>query len=99
MKYYFNEDAKSWPLWKEPIVVGGEGGRVEGGEEDNNMMMMMMKPAPVTKETQDELVDRLQDAKTEYYKILLEEVATPRPGIIELMDEAIKDPRIKVMID
>jgi len=77
MKYYFKEDAKNWPLWKEP------------GNGD-------LMPAPVTKEAQDELVDRLQDVKTEYYKILLEEVATPRPGIIELMDEAIKDPRIKV---
>jgi len=77
MKYYFKEDAKNWPLWKEP----GNGDPM---------------PAPFTKEAQDELVDRLQDVKTEYYKILLEEVATPRPGIIELMDEAIKDPRIKV---
>ena len=55
-------------------------------------------PAPSTKLAQDELVDSLQDAKTEYYKLLLEEVAKPRPGIIELMDEAIQDSRIKVMI-
>jgi len=89
MKYYFKEDAKNWPLWKEPT----QGGDPLPAPGNGNLI-----PAPVSKDDQDLLVDRLQDAKTEYYKILLEEVAMPRPGIIELMDQAIKDPRIKVMI-
>lgn len=40
----------------------------------------------------------LQDKKTDFYKKIIEEVATSRPGVIELMDEAINDPRINVII-
>ena len=54
-------------------------------------------PAEIT--TEDELkvlVDSLQANKTELYKALVAEKATPRPGVIELMDEAIADPDIAV---
>ena len=47
---------------------------------------------------QDRLIDLLQDTKTEYYKQLLEDVAKARPGVIELMDEAINDPNIKARL-
>lgn len=54
-------------------------------------------PAEIT--TEDELkvlVDSLQANKTELYKALVAEKATPRPGVIELMDEAIAAPDIAV---
>lgn len=43
------------------------------------------KPAPVTQEEQQALIDALQAHKTDLYKELIEEKATPRPGVIELM--------------
>jgi len=54
------------------------------------------KPAPKTTEEEQALVDDLQDHKTELYKDLIKEKAVPRPGVIELMDEAIADPKIAV---
>jgi len=54
--------------------------------------------APETQEARDALVDALQDSKTEFYKELLGQVAKPRPGVIELLDEAIADPTLKVGI-
>ena len=53
-------------------------------------------PAPTTPETQQDLVDRLQARKTELYKDLIAEKAVPRPGVIELMDEALADPTTAV---
>jgi hypothetical protein len=53
------------------------------------------RPAPKTKEEQTKLIDTLQDTKTSYYlKNVLS--ASARPGVIELMDEAIAAPNIKV---
>ena len=43
------------------------------------------KPAPVTEEEQQALIDALQAHKTELYKELIAEKAAPRPGVIELM--------------
>lgn len=54
------------------------------------------KPAPVTPEEEQALVDALQAHKTELYKKLIAEKAVPRPGVIELMDEALADPSIAV---
>lgn len=54
------------------------------------------KPAPTTLEEEQALVDSLQAHKTELYKDLIAEKAMPRPGVIELMDEAIADPTIAV---
>lgn len=53
-------------------------------------------PAPQTKEEEQALVDNLQAHKTELYKDLIAEKATPRPGVLELMDEAMADPKIAV---
>mmetsp|Transcript_15918 Transcript_15918/g.39246 ORF Transcript_15918/g.39246 Transcript_15918/m.39246 type:complete len:370 (-) Transcript_15918:306-1415(-) len=50
--------------------------------------------APSTEDAQTALVDQLQDAKTEFYKEIVGQVATARPGVLELMDEAIANPRI-----
>lgn len=46
----------------------------------------------------DALVDALQDKKTEFYKEIVEQTATARPGVLRLMDEAIADPSIAVGI-
>lgn len=54
------------------------------------------KPAPTSLKEQEALVDRLQDFKTDHYKTLLETQATARPGVLELMDEALADPAIAV---
>ena len=55
--------------------------------------------APGNEADQIKLVDELQDAKTEYYKVIVEKVAKARPGVLELMDEAIADPNLKVRSD
>lgn len=75
MKYYFNHDAKSWPITTKPF-----------------------KPEPHTDEERNNLVDMLQNKKTEIYKGIIEELATSRPGVLELMDEAIANPGLKVAI-
>lgn len=54
------------------------------------------KPAPVSVEEQEALVDELQAFKTDYYKTLLATEAVARPGVLELMDEALADPTIAV---
>mmetsp|Transcript_3913 Transcript_3913/g.5191 ORF Transcript_3913/g.5191 Transcript_3913/m.5191 type:complete len:323 (+) Transcript_3913:2-970(+) len=54
------------------------------------------KPVPETEEEQQALIDALQDHKTELYKEFIKEKAVPRPGVIELMDEALNDERIAV---
>ena len=54
------------------------------------------KPAPATLEDEQDLVDRLQALKTNLYKDLIAEKATARPGVLELMDEALADDNIRV---
>lgn len=54
------------------------------------------KAAPETPEEQQTLIDALQAHKTEIYRTFIEEKASPRPGVLELMDEALADPRIAV---
>jgi HAD superfamily hydrolase (TIGR01509 family) len=54
------------------------------------------KAPPVTPEEQQVLIDNLQEHKTEIYRTYIEEKAVPRPGVIELMDEALADPSIAV---
>lgn len=53
-------------------------------------------PAPTTADEEQALIDALQENKTNLYKDLIKEKAVPRPGVIELMDEAIADPKIAV---
>jgi len=54
------------------------------------------KAAPSTPEGEQDLVDRLQARKTDLYKDLIAEKAMARPGVLELMDQALADPTIKV---
>lgn len=54
------------------------------------------KPAPSTPEEEQDLVDRLQSRKTDLYKELIVEKAQARPGVLELMDEALADENIFV---
>ena len=54
-------------------------------------------PPPQTEEDRVKLVDALQDAKTEAY-IKLAQNSKPRPGVVELMDAALRDPKLKVGI-
>jgi len=58
--------------------------------------MVAGKPAPSTPEEQQSLIDDLQAHKTQIYRDFIEEKAVPRPGVIELMDEALADPNIAV---
>ena len=54
------------------------------------------RPAPATPAEQQALIDALQDYKTQQYKTLLATQAVPRPGVLELMDQALNDPSIAV---
>jgi len=54
------------------------------------------KPAPTTPEDEQDLVDRLQALKTNLYKDLIAEKAQARPGVLELMDEALASDNIRV---
>lgn len=57
-----------------------------------------IKDAYNTEEERIKLVDDLQDAKTEFYKSIIDNLATARIGVLELMDEAIADPNLKVVL-
>jgi HAD superfamily hydrolase (TIGR01509 family) len=58
--------------------------------------MVNGEPAPSTQESQQALIDALQAFKTTTYKHMLETEAKPRPGVLELMDEALADPTLAV---
>lgn len=53
-------------------------------------------PAPKTPQEEQDLVDKLQARKTELYKDLIAEKAEARPGVLELMDQALADDNIYV---
>jgi len=54
------------------------------------------KAPPMTAEEQQALVDKLQDEKTALYKDLIDKKAVCRPGLLQLMDEALANPTIAV---
>ena len=54
------------------------------------------KAAPSTPEEQQRLIDELQAFKTNHYKKLVATEAKARPGVLELMDEALADQSIAV---
>ena len=54
------------------------------------------EPAPATPEEQQALIDALQTFKTNTYKTMVATEAVARPGVLELMDEALADCRIAV---
>ena len=56
------------------------------------------RPAPTTPEEKSRLVDELQDAKTEFYIKIVEEVASARPGVLSFIDAALSDKNLKVGI-
>ena len=56
------------------------------------------RPTPSSEEEGMALIDDLQDAKTEFYKTIVDTAASPRPGVLELMDAAIAAPGIAVGI-
>jgi len=56
------------------------------------------RKVPKSDKEKQQLVDELQDAKTAYYVQIVEEAAQARPGILELMDECIANPNVKVGI-
>mmetsp|Transcript_12855 Transcript_12855/g.26651 ORF Transcript_12855/g.26651 Transcript_12855/m.26651 type:complete len:319 (+) Transcript_12855:114-1070(+) len=64
--------------------------------EKGTFPMVGSKPAPSTEEEQEALIDALQTFKTAQYKTLLETQATPRPGLLRLMDQALADPTLAV---
>ena len=62
------------------------------------MHIFIWRARPTTAKAQAALIDDLQDMKTVFYKQIIEEVASARPGVLELMDAAIADPNLKVRI-
>jgi len=54
-------------------------------------------PPPVSEDERTKLVDQLQDAKTEAY-IQLAKNAKTRPGVVALMDAALRCPKLRVGI-
>lgn len=58
----------------------------------------LYRARPTTAKAQTALIDDLQDMKTVFYKQIIEEVATARPGVLELMDAAIANPTLKVCL-
>ena len=54
------------------------------------------RPGPTTPEDEQDLVDRLQARKTDLYKDMIAEKAKARPGVLELMDQALADENIRV---
>ncbi|KAI8473384.1 MAG: HAD-like domain-containing protein [Monoraphidium minutum] len=65
---------------------------------NNNGWEVATKAGPVAEGDRDKLVDDLQDQKTEVYKRIVEEAAEARPGVIELMEEALARPDIALCI-
>jgi len=68
------------------------------GEWPESLREGMFHSAPATEEEQIALIDYLQDCKTMFYKSIVEEVATARPGVLELMDEGLADPATAMAI-
>lgn len=54
------------------------------------------QPAPTIPEEEQDLIDRLQARKTDLYKELIAEKAKARPGVLELMDQALADENMLV---
>ena len=87
MRYFFTHDAAS---------VCGMSENPDGG-----VWPICKNPyvsEPRSEEERVALIDRLQEAKTEFYCSIVENMATARPGVLELMDAAIASPRLKVGI-
>ena len=75
MKWHFTETMKGqWPVCTKPVE--GFGGEVGA-------------PPPGDDAARSALVDALQDKKTDIYKVIVEECATARPGVLGLMDAAL----------
>jgi HAD superfamily hydrolase (TIGR01509 family) len=87
MKYFFNNDAAA----AAGLNTNPEGGVWPVSKSPYNSV-------PKTEKQKSDLVDNLQDVKTEFYCLAVETMATARPGVLELMDAAIADPRFKVGI-
>lgn len=56
------------------------------------------KRAPQTEEDKKKMIDMLQDAKTVSYCEIIENMASARDGVLELMDEAIANKELKVSL-
>mmetsp|Transcript_10213 Transcript_10213/g.15274 ORF Transcript_10213/g.15274 Transcript_10213/m.15274 type:complete len:472 (-) Transcript_10213:116-1531(-) len=91
----------TWPVEYYDILqntIGGGKPKMKYHFNNNGWPTSSEGGVPLTEEEQTALVDKLQDAKTVYFKELVGQVATARPGVLELMDEAIADPNIAVGI-
>jgi len=97
MFHYFDNTAKAWPTTikiKTDIDI----------DIHRNIPGKLGKPTlkelglPNTIEEKHEFVNGLLAYKTECYKAIIEQGVSVRPGVVELIDEAIRDPLIKVGI-
>ena len=82
-------------------VGGGKPKMMHYFNKEVKMWPVVNAPAyrapPETDDERTKLVDQLQDAKTEAY-IQLAKNATPRPGVVALMDAALANPKLRVGI-
>ncbi|EKX53524.1 hypothetical protein GUITHDRAFT_84455 [Guillardia theta CCMP2712] len=79
-------------------TVGGGKPKMKWHFNNNGWPTSKLGGVPSSEDDQNRLIDELQDKKTEIYKKIVNEVAEARPGVLSLMDEAIKTPGIAVGI-
>lgn len=56
------------------------------------------KATPQTQKDKEKLIDRLQDVKNAFYLEELSDSAQTRPGVLQVMEEALADPTVKVSV-
>ena len=80
-------------------TVGGGKPKMKWHFNKNGWPSSRLGPAPSSAEAQDDLVDQLQDCKTEIYTRIVTEVAQARPGVLRLIDEVLRArPRYRKLI-
>jgi HAD superfamily hydrolase (TIGR01509 family) len=79
-------------------TVGGGKPKMRYHFTNNGWPATSTGPVPTADDAQSALIDALQDKKTEVYKKIVEVAANARPGVLELMDEALDRPDLAVCI-
>lgn len=79
-------------------TVGGGKPKMRYHFTNNGWPATSEGPVSDSEDERSALIDALQDKKTEVYKRIVEQCANARPGVLELMDEALARPDIAVCI-